>query len=172
MRDLWLDPAIADGLISDVGQELRWRIEQQGQLFDRFVLDDGRRVDELREWRVNLITNYTFDQNSQLKGWGIGGGLRYQDAVSIGNEIVDDPELGLIPDVDQPVWGPSDTKVDVWFSYNTKFLKNTDWNLRLHIRNVFNEDDLIPVYYNPDSTPDLVRLGQERSWILSSTFRF
>jgi hypothetical protein len=46
------------------------------------------------------------------------------------------------------------------------------WNLQLNIRNLFDEDDLIPVVANPDLTIPVYRIPAERTWELRSSYRF
>ncbi len=61
-----------------------------GEHYDRIGADvaaaqakDGTVSQELREWRINLITNYTF-QEGMLKGFSAGGAARWQDDIAIG----------------------------------------------------------------------------------------
>ena len=60
-------------------------------------LQEGTAVPELREWRWNAITNYNFTEG-KLKGFNVGGGLRWQDSIVIGFRPVpgEKPEFGLM----------------------------------------------------------------------------
>ncbi|HVU33588.1 MAG TPA: TonB-dependent receptor plug domain-containing protein [Opitutaceae bacterium] len=142
-------------------------------------LSIGQYMPELREWRANLITNYTFPREGRLKGWGIGGAVRWQDRVAIGYPVIDDPTLGLVTDIHHPFWGPSQTTYDGWLSYQRKIWRGINWKLQLNIRNVLNRNLLIPVVANPVTVGDLKthdnaawRVGEARTWELTSTFSF
>jgi hypothetical protein len=41
-------------------------------------LQEGAAAPEIREWRYNFITNYSFSEG-RLKGFGVGGSYRWQD---------------------------------------------------------------------------------------------
>ncbi|MCB1123792.1 MAG: TonB-dependent receptor, partial [Verrucomicrobiae bacterium] len=172
LADAWLSNPAQGDLLENNNNPVRGRISQQLALFNNALANDGQIANELREWRINLVTNYNFSNDTSLKGFGVGGAIRYQSKSAIGNELLTDPELGVIPDISRPYWGPDDTKVDVWFTYRTKFLNDIDWLLQLNIRNVLNEDDLIPTWYNPDGTGFVYASAKERDWFVTSTFRF
>ena len=127
---------------------------------------------QLREWRINAVTNYQFSNDTKLKGFGVGGAWRWQSSPVIGNEYFEDSQLGFVPDVDKPIWGPEESLIDMWFSYQRTIWKDIDWTIKLNIRNVFNEDNLIPVFHNPDGTGRVYRLGKERDWFITSSFSF
>ncbi|MDA0350462.1 MAG: TonB-dependent receptor plug domain-containing protein [Verrucomicrobia bacterium] len=167
----WLGNPAQGDLLENNNNPVRGRITQQLALFNNALANDGQKANELREWRINMVTNYTFS-NAKLKGFGLGGAIRYQSKAAIGNELRTDPELGVIPDISRPYFGPSDTKVDTWFSYRTKFINDIDWILQLNIRNVLNEKDLIPTWYNPDGTGFTYASAKEQDWFLTSTFKF
>jgi outer membrane receptor protein involved in Fe transport len=143
-------------------------------------LSAGQYTPELRKWRANLVTNYSFDKASRLKGWGIGGAARWQDRVAIGYPVIDDPTLGLVTDVQHPFMGPDQITYDAWVSYQRKiFNGKIGWKLQLNIRNLLNDNLLIPVAANPITAGDLThydiaayRIGVGRTWELTSTFSF
>jgi hypothetical protein len=168
----WLGNPAQGDLLENNNNPVRGRITQQLALVQNALANDGQKANELREWRVNLVTNYTFGNDTALQGFGVGGAMRYQSESAIGNELMDDPELGVIPDISRPYYGPTDTKFDVWFRYKTKFMDNVDWIIQLNIRNVLNENDLVPTWYNPDGTGFVYASAKERDWFLTSTFKF
>jgi outer membrane receptor protein involved in Fe transport len=146
-------------------------------------LSNGEWTPELREWRVNLVTNYTFDRGSFLKGWGVGGAMRWEDKVGIGYPVIDnpadDPGTPLITDVKNPFMGPSMTTFDAWLTYRRKIWKGIDWKIQLNIRNLFNKNLFIPVRANPVTKNDIntydiaaYRIGAERTYEITSTFSF
>lgn len=143
-------------------------------------LSKGQFTSELRKWRANLVTNYTFDRGSRLKGWGIGGSVRWQDRISIGYPVIRDPVLGLVTDVRHPFYGPDETYFDTWLSYQRKIAHNkVDWKIQLNVRNILNDHLMIPVKANPITVGDLehftlpvYRIGAGRTWEVTSTFSF
>ncbi len=142
-------------------------------------LSVGEYTPELRKWRANVVSNYTFNRESRLKGWGVGGALRWQDEVAIGYPVVNDPILGLVTDIKHPFMGAAETNYDAWISYQRKIWKGIDWKIQLNVRNLFNDNLLIPVKANPVAEGDLNtmdvaswRIGAARTWELTSTFSF
>jgi len=138
---------------------------------------EGRSSDEIREWRANIGGSYTFDRDSFLGGWLIGGSVRWQDSQVIGYPIVlrTDSEGNdvALRDISRPVSGPTDTKVDTWIRYKTKILDDkVNWTLQLNVRNLFDENDLIDARLNYGGLPNIVRFNEGRRFILSSTFDF
>jgi len=172
LADAWLNNPEQSDLLDNSGSPVRGRITQQLARVRNALANDGLVANELREWRMNLVTNYNFTDESVLKGFGLGGAVRYQSKSTIGNELMADPELGVVPDPNRPYWGPSDTKLDTWLSYRTKIWGDVDWILKLNVRNVLNEDGLIPVWYNPDGSGFVYSIAKERDWFLTSTFKF
>lgn len=134
--------------------------------------DGAPLVNEIREWRWNLATNYSFTEGA-LNGFGVGGGARWQDEIAIGYEVKNDPELGETINTDRPIFGDSEMNVDLWFSYNRPlFDGKIDWKIQLNIRNVTGDDDLIPTFANPNGVVAAWRIREPRSFILTNTFRF
>ncbi|OUV67166.1 MAG: hypothetical protein CBC93_05960 [Gammaproteobacteria bacterium TMED133] len=137
--------------------------------------DGGIKTNEIREWRFNAVTNYTFSQDSALKGWNVGGALRWQDDVGIGRELTAN-ELGApIPDISRPIFGPTETTVDAWVGFGRPIKlggQDVDWRVQLNVRNLLDENDLIPVRADPDFGISVVRIPVEQTWELSNTFRF
>ena len=136
---------------------------------------EGRQSDELRKWRVNLITNYDFREGS-LNGLGVGGAIRYQSKSVIGYPYIDADGNGTldVADVTRPYYDQAQTDYDVWFSYRMPFFREYGrWKLQLNVRNVFsNSDDFIPVRAQPDGQVAAVRMAPQRTFNLSSTFEF
>jgi outer membrane receptor protein involved in Fe transport len=143
-------------------------------------LSTGLPASELRKWRANLITNYTFGRASVLKGWGMGGAARWQDKIVLGFPVFRDPVLGLQQDVTKPFMGDDQLQFDSWLSYQRPIYRNKiNWKLQLNVRNLFNTDLLIPVRANPVAEGDYTnytigayRIGEARTWELTSTFSF
>ncbi len=133
---------------------------------------DGGPVGELKEWQWSFITNYEFIEGD-LEGFGVGGAMRWQDESSIGFRVIEDPELGFIQDVTDPFFGPTDFKVDAWVSYKKKILDDkVDWRIQLNVRNLLNDDDLIPIAVQPTGETARVLIPEPLKFELSTKFSF
>ena len=133
---------------------------------------EGGPLQEIREWRTNLVTNYTFDTDSMLSGFSVGTGIRWQDEVAIGSElkIVDG---STVPDYDKLHYGPTQTNVDAWVTYNTKIFTDQSLMLQMRVRNLTSgSGEFIPIKANPDGEVALWRIGAPRYLELSARFKF
>lgn len=134
---------------------------------------DGGAVQELREWRWNLVTNYKF-ANSELpwlRGLGVGGAVRWQDDISIGFPVKLE-EGTTVPDVDNAFFGDPETGVDLWFTYEgTAWRDKMDWTLRLGIKNLSSGEGLVPLSAQPDGTFAYYRIEAPRTFELSLRLR-
>jgi hypothetical protein len=155
VRANWLNkPAVAalktrpggaeEGVLGTIGSYVDARPVSS---FDILVSLNGLSNPEVREWRTNLITTYDFSEDSALKGFSVGGGIRYQSAPIIGFLNETRPNGGRVADVDSPIEGPSETNYDLWIGYQRMiFDDKVNWKLQLNIRNAFTGDELIPIY--------------------------
>lgn len=135
---------------------------------------DGLPVTELREWRWNLVTNYTF-VDGFMEGWNIGAGIRWEDEVGIGypyyySEEIDD----FLPIVDQPFWGEAEDHYDAWIGYTTTIMNGKyDLSVQLNIKNIDDDDDLIKVAAQPVAgLRDIYRIPEGRRFILTMKLGF
>lgn len=133
---------------------------------------DGTTSIEQRKWRANFVTNYRFKQDSFLKGFSVGGAVRWQDEVGIGYGQTFSPDTGIIPDLNNPFFAPSTWNGDVWTSYQRKLTDKINWKIQLNIRNLLGDDDEIPVRANPDGSIAVIRIPNERVWFVTNTFEF
>ncbi len=142
-------------------------------------LQVGAPVSELRKWRANIVTSYRFDRETRLRGWSIGGAARWQDKVVTGFPVINPPS-GLVSDIQHPFTGSDSITFDGWVGYERRiFSDRINWKVQLNVRNVLDDNLLIPVRANPVTIGDLVthdtvsyRIGERRTWELSSTFSF
>jgi len=155
----WFD---GEGLIGAPGSE--WR---RAQLYENTT------VPELREWRINLITNYEFDR-SILKGVNIGGGIRYQSSVALGYPPTGDPNdpLQIEYDFSRPYKGPAETNVDLWIGYSRQLTRKLHWKVQLNLKDAFERPGLVPITYNPNGRPAAYRITSGQSWSLINTLSF
>ena len=139
----------------------------------RIISQDGRPLaTEIREWRFNVVTNYRFAQNSRLKGWSLGGALRWEDDVAIGFPVYNDAKLGVVLDTMNPYYGPTEMNVDGWLGYERALGKKLRWKIQVNVRNLLDDDDLIPVIANPDGSIPVVRITNGRTWEARYTLMF
>lgn len=173
----WTTGATGNLLSDESGEPMRVRIyERLLNGLNATAAQEGQYVSELREWRWNVITNYAFDRASRFHGWNIGGAARWQDEVGIGYPIIDaqvDGRTLEVPDLAKPYMGPSDLKFDAWIGYTRKLWnKRVAWNIQLNVRDLLNEDDLVPVMAQPDGSIAAWVAPQGRIFSLRSTFGF
>ena len=136
------------------------------------IAGEGLSVSELRKWRVNFVTNYTFSSGF-LKNVNIGGAVRWQDKTAIGYYPQYNADAGIwVTNVGSPIHGSSETNYDAWMGYRRKLNERITWEIQLNVRDLFASDDLIPIQSNPDGTVAQVRIPAETTWSLTNTFRF
>jgi outer membrane receptor protein involved in Fe transport len=135
-------------------------------------LQEKTDASELRKWRYNIVTNYTFD-NGWLKGFSVGAAYRWQDKVVIGYPVYTDTNGYAAYNLDKPVYGPTEDGKDFWISYERPINDKINWKIQLNIRNAFDSDGLIPITVEPDGTTWAgVRLKPVQEWYLTNTFTF
>jgi hypothetical protein len=148
--------------------------------------DQGHEAPEVSPWRLNLITNYSFDRGP-IKGVFVGGALRMEASRILGyrynpnykNVNSTDPNYANVVavtegglDVSQPIMGPTDTHVDMWIGYTRKVYKNVNWRVQLNLKSVGEKDHLTPSQYEPDGSLALARIQQGMGWTLENSFDF
>jgi hypothetical protein len=144
--------------------------------FANAIAQEGVKSPEQREWRLNLITNYTFASDSALfprfKGLNVGGGLRWQSKAAVGYPISSSGGVTVV-DVAHPYFDEAQLNADVWIGYRRKvFNDRVGWKIQLNVTNVTTGDDPIVVRAQPWGAPAIVRIPPERRWYLTNTFTF
>jgi len=135
-------------------------------------LQEGTAASELRKWRYNVVTNYTFDRGN-LKGLGVGASYRWQDKVIIGYPVLPGANGLANFDLTKPYYGPAEAGLDLWVSYEHRVTKKINWKIQANIRNVGQKDGLIPLSVQPDGTTwASVRTKPVQEWTLTNTFSF
>jgi outer membrane receptor protein involved in Fe transport len=135
-------------------------------------LQEGAAASEIRKWRYNVVTNYSF-REGRLKGVGIGGSYRWQDKVIIGYPVVATSATQYTFDLANPYYGPSEDSFDAWLSYERKLTERIHWRIQLNGRNLFGKEELIPISVQPDGqTWASARIAPNREWFLTNTFSF
>jgi len=164
---------------------VRQAFEQQvlSQYTSQVAADNGP-ASELREWRASAVANYRF-QAGRLKGFSVGGAVRWEGKVSIGFplttiEVDGSPSDGIVEatdirtyDITKPIYGPDEWHYDGWVSYERSLFKGrVDWKLQLNVRNLFDDIDPIPALAHPNGRIAAARIAQPRTLTLSSKFSF
>ena len=132
---------------------------------------EGTVATELRKWRFNLVTNYSFREGF-LQGFAAGGAIRWQDKVSTGYPLMRN-DLGLlVPELDNPYYGGEDLTGDIWLSYQMKLRDGTNLKFQLNMVNVLDDGDPLVVTTNPDGYTAIIRSSPEKRWFFTTTLNF
>jgi outer membrane receptor protein involved in Fe transport len=134
-------------------------------------LQENTAASELRKWRYNVVTNYTF-REGLLKSVSVGGSYRWQDKVVIGYPVVPAGALASF-DLDKPYYGPSEDAIDLWVGYERKINDKINWRIQLNVRNVGDDNGVIPISVQPDGrTWASVRIKPTQEWFVTNSFSF
>ncbi len=141
--------------------------------YNLYRMQENADVPELRPWRFNVVTNYSFSDGA-LSGFNVGGAYRWQDGQIVGYPIfsgssASDPDAF---DLAHPYESPTEDNIDLWVGYSKALNDRIDWKVQLNVRNAFASKDLIPITVQPDGSPAAVRIPQGTTWQLSNTFSF
>ena len=140
--------------------------------FKLAIANSGKPRTQVREWRFNGITNYTFTQG-RLRNASIGGGFRWEDKAAIGFRGAAPEADGVIRSLDgnKPIYDKSRYYVDLSAGYNLRLLDNkVRARIQLNVRNVFEKGRLQPIAVNPDGSAYAFRIIDPRMFILTTTF--
>lgn len=103
-----------------------------------------------RPYKVNASARYSFSAG-RLRGLFVGGGARWQSEPKLGRELT-----GRTPQGDRilgrTLHGPVDFKLDAFVGYRRKLellRRATDFSAQLNVTNLTDEDELMPLRYNP-----------------------
>ena len=144
----------------------------------RALTQEGIPAIEQSEWRWSLNTAYNFGRDAGLPDWAgnltVGGSYRWQDESIIGFGVGPN-ELGeQAYDPTQPFFADSQSFVDIFIRSKWDVPMITDdsqLTLQLNIKDLFDNDGLIPFYANPDGTM-LYRFSEGRLLTLTATLDF
>jgi hypothetical protein len=130
----------------------------------------GSNVPELAPWRYNVITTYSFD-DGRLKGSFIGGAYRWEDKRILGYGLKGTGS-DISIDIAKPLYGPTDSHVDLWFGYSRKLSKKVNWRIQANLRNVGEKTKLVPITLEPDGSPGYSRIQGGMEYQLTNSFEF
>jgi len=138
------------------------------QNYELLKLEEGSSQPEISKWHFNFINNYTFD-HGLLKGFGVGGGYRWQEGQGIGYPVLGNGQY----DLGHPYYSSSLGYVDLWTSYSFAITKRIGWKIQLNVTNVGKRNGLIPVSIEPDGhTWATVRVAPVQQWQLANTLSY
>jgi hypothetical protein len=80
---LWWTSIATTNLSGTVNNAKDFYLTQLLAPYQLAVANQGKPRSQVREWRSNALTNYTFSEG-KLKGLGVGGAVRWQDKAAIG----------------------------------------------------------------------------------------
>jgi len=134
-----------------------------------------------REWRANLITNYRFTEG-MFENFSVGGAIRTEAKAIVGyHGLVNEEGQYYQTDANRPIYDTDVgadrwddlTHIDLWFKYDFQ-LNNGKINasIQLNIRDVFAEEDLVPIYANWDGTVANYRISEPRQIFLTTNLSF
>jgi outer membrane receptor protein involved in Fe transport len=136
------------------------------------IANQGKPRTQVREWRFNGLTKYTFTEG-RLKNFDVGGAVRWEDKAAIGFlGAAPDPD-GIVRslDPDKPVYDKARYYFDFLASYNFRLHEDKiRCRVQLNVRNIFENGRLQPVAVNPDGRPYAYRIIDPRQFILSTSF--
>lgn len=178
MAKIWLDSPIGKTAIwggyTDYGAAKQMFMQNLWAPYLTQVALTGGDQPELRKWHFNLITNYRFD-HGVAKGLNVGASYRWAGKPIMGygiHEATVYGEKAWIADVNQPLYGPTDSHVDLWLGYEHKLNKRVNWRVQLNLRNVGEKTGLTPVAIGPDGSVAQQRISAGQTFDLSCKFMF
>jgi len=123
------------------------------------------------KYSANFITNYAF-RTDRLRGISVGANVRWREGSTVGYPILQTAD-GPVSDLANPFIADPDLNLGLNVSYRKKIWDDKiDWITRLQINNVIGDDKVELSVVNPDGTPAGFRVGRERYFQWSNTFRF
>ena len=140
---------------------------------------EGKPTLEQRQYRVNFVTNYRFNEGF-LQGFSVGGAARWQSDNAVGYPLIPRADGVVQPDITRPYLNEEVWNFDLTFAYRKKITDKIDWTVQINIRNLQNlhNDDLSTIRKNPDPSnsdfgiPARMRFDPPSQFLLTNTFRF
>ena len=138
---------------------------------------EGAVIPEMRKWRVNYVTAYSFGRDSifgdKLTGWSVGANARWQSKLGIGYPSSRDPNGVAHFDLANPYYAPAELNMGGWVSYGRTFRKKYKWTVKLTGENLVGDRGLIPVTMQSwKGTVAAYRLAPGLRWYLENRLEF
>ncbi len=169
-RPLWMQYASLPftGGIGTVGDQVA--VVDNALLANYILADDKEPLGQMKD-KMTARTTYDFTEGS-LKGYSVGGGVRYQSAPVVGYFSSQDTSGKR---VNQVYRGAEQVFVDFNAAYRRKINlggQSILWSLQLNINNVFNNDAFQRLRVSQANEVLLYRFNTPMEWILTSKFSF
>ncbi|MBE7537809.1 MAG: hypothetical protein HS122_05300 [Opitutaceae bacterium] len=141
---------------------------------------DGRTTEQARGKRLNVVTRYTLD-HGRFKGAFAGAGYRWRSRSVVGykSQVLPNefpfagiPDQIAVPDINLPVYGRPVNETELFFGYSRKLGRKVEWRAQLNIRNVFDDNGIIPQRANSVGAVTVFTIPEPRSFVLTNTFSF
>ena len=146
---------------------------------------EGQLNTQEAKYRVRFTSAYDF-ANTRLKGFRVGGGVRWDSARAIGYRPqplgAENPYFNIsaagftVPDITKPIYGKPLFLVDGFVSYKRKLFQDLRWSIGLNIRNLLNNKDLVPTQaiQLADGSLRNIRftIPEPRTFVLTNTVEF
>lgn len=149
-------------------------VSWNGNFYSKYALmklQEGTFSSELRKWRYNVVSNYSFSSGF-AKGFNVGVGYRWEDKIALGYPMKNVTANTADFDLDNPYYGPTNDAIDLWVGYNKKISKGITWNVQLNVRNLGDSKRLIPLSVQPDGTTAAYGIAPYQTWTLTNSFKF
>ena len=169
---LWWTSIATTNLSGTVNNAKDYYLTQLLAPYALAVANQGKPRSQVREWRWNALTNYTFSEG-KLKGFGVGGAVRWQDKAAIGFLGAAPEADGVVRSLDanKPVFDRARFAVDLSASYGFHLFKDrVRARVQLNVRDVLENGRLQKVAVNPDGSAYAYRIIDPRQFILSTSF--
>ena len=121
--------------------------------------------------QLNLVANHSFGAGV-LKGYWVGGGLRYRSGEVVDVEVNRNATTGAVST--ETTFGRANTLVDTTVGYRGRFTlkqRTIRWSVQLNVKNLMDVDQMLPTR-QINGTIITYRLQPPREWILASRFDF
>lgn len=169
---LWWTAVATTNLSQGINNARDYYLTQLLAPYELAIANQGKPRTQVREWRWNALTNYTFTEG-RLKGIGVGGAVRWQDRASIGFLGAAPEPDGVVRSLDpnKPVWDRARLAVDLSTSYGFRlFGDRVRARVQLNVRDALEDGRLQKVAVNPDGSTFAYRIVDPRQFILSASF--
>ncbi len=141
---------------------------------------EGKSKPSVRKYAFKLSSSLqlaAITDNKILKGFKVGGSVRWEDRGAIGYYgknyqallAANQPITEL--DANNPIYDKAHAYFDAFVSYRTKLWgSKVGATFQLNVRNIQEDGRLQPIGAFPDGTPNAFRIVDPRQFILSATF--
>lgn len=164
----YTDPWGASGSLRD-----QFYVFNSGRVLDTFKAFEGQANPELRKWRFNLVNTYAFTEGP-VKGWNVGGAVRWEDEAAIGypaiSEVINGTPTLTGIDISNAYTDGGNLNFDAWVGYSRRIWKDRlNWNVQLNVRDLGRSNSLQPLVKNSDGSTATYRIEFGPTWYLTST---